>query len=475
MRRRTLLFLLVPIVLAVLFVAARIAAAPLLGPALGFAAKVTCSGVLVGGATAGQVRASFPDERLRSVVRVRVDSAAGTAHASVPLLGRRRALHRPGLGCTLVPVRGEVAPIPPPSWPPLAAAAWPGAGDSAVAGVAIDVPRLRAVVDSAFAEVPGESSPGTLAVVVVHAGSIVVERYAAGYTSEHRFPGWSMAKSVTSALVGILAGDGRIDLDAAGLREEWRGDERNRITLGQLMHMSSGLEFDESYAPTGGATRMLFHAEDAAEVAATSPLAYAPGTRWSYSSGTTNLISRHVRERFDDDGAYTSFAAQRLFGPIGMHSAVFEPDPSGTLVGSSFLYATARDWARFGLLYLWDGVWAGVRILPEGWVRYSARPAAAAPLGRYGAQWWLNAGEVADTARRPWPDLPRDILFASGFQGQYVVVVPSRDLVVVRLGMAESGAFRLGPFLRSVLAALDAAASMPSAPPAAPVRTPASR
>jgi CubicO group peptidase (beta-lactamase class C family) len=463
MRHRTLLVAgLLVLPLAILIIV-RVLSTPLLHPALGFAAKVTCSGVLAGGATVTQVADGFPDERLRALVRVQVDEAAGTVTASVPLLARRRAVHRPGLGCTLDPAGDSIRA--------LAGAAvlegirrgdlpWPE-GEAAVAMPAeIDGERLAAVVDGAFMEDPDRPPRRTLAVVVIHNGRLLAERYAAGYGPDHRLAGWSMTKSVTNALAGILAGEGRLDMGAAGLRREWQDDARRGITLGELMHMSSGLEFDESYTPTGGATRMLFNSPDVAAVAAESPLVHEPGTQWSYSSGTTNLIAAHLRSLFANDAEWGAFPAERLFRPLGMYSAVMEPDAVGTFVGSSFMYATARDWARFGQLYLQDGVWNGVRLLPEGWVSYSVAPAPAAPLGRYGAHWWLNHGDSADPARRRWPELPPDIYFASGFQGQYVVVVPGHNLVIVRLGMtATDESFELGRFLRGILSAMQSPAS----------------
>jgi CubicO group peptidase (beta-lactamase class C family) len=462
MRRRHLFLLATPVLLGVLLLLARLIAGPLLRPALGFAAKVTCSGVFVGGATIEQVRVGFPDPTLRRIVRVSVDRSAGIADARVPLLGHRRAVHRTGLGCTLEPVGGEITALPDP--PRLrageagAALPWPD-GDAAMAPPAPwDASRLAAVLDSAFRDAEVGPAARTHAVVVVQGGRIIAERYADGYSARHPFPGWSMAKSVTSALAGILTGDGTLDLGTSALRPEWRApdDPRSRITLHHLMQMSSGLDFDESYTPGGGATRMLFDSPDAAAAAATSPLAHEPGRHWLYSSGTTNIIAAHLRGLMRDDAEWVGFPARRLFGPIGMTSAVLEPDPAGTFVGSSFMYATARDWARFGLLYLHDGVWNGERVLPEGWVEYSLTPAPAAPLGQYGAQWWLNAGEPADSTRRRWPHLPRDLYWASGFQGQYVVVLPSHDMVIVRLGMMErDDAWRLDRFLRSVL---DAAA-----------------
>jgi CubicO group peptidase (beta-lactamase class C family) len=451
--RRLVLVLL--LALSAMVLLARLLAAPLLHPALGFAAKVSCSGVLLGGATLAQVLASFPDERLRRAVRVYVDAEPGRATASVPLLGSRQAVQRAGLGCTLEPVRGDIAAAAPPALarPDDTSMPWLE-GEAPEPDDAFDAARVAALIDGAFATVDGAATR-TLALIIVHEGRIVAERYAEGFTPAHRFPGWSMAKSVTNALAGILAGDRRLDLDAAELRAEWhgRGDDRARITLRQLLHMSSGLDFDESYTPTGGATRMLFNSADVAATAAQSRLAHEPGTHWHYSSATTNIISAHLRVLFDDDDDYLGFPARRLFGPVGMRSAVLEPDAAGTFVGSSFMYATARDWARFGMLFVRDGVWNGNRILPEGWVAWSTTPAPAAPRGEYGAHWWLNAGSAADSTRRIWPDLPREMYWASGFQGQYVVLLPSHDIVVVRLGADHERGWGLGDFMRGLLAA----------------------
>jgi len=202
--------------------------------------------------------------------------------------------------------------------------------------------------------------------------------------------------------------------------------------------MSSGLAFDETYGPLSDVTRMLYRAPDMGAFAARSAPAAPPGSLWSYSSGTTNLLTRMLRELADGDlAAQVRFANERLFDPVGMTSAFFEPDASGSFVGSSYAFMTARDWARFGELHRLDGVWEGSRILPEGWVRYVTTPARTAPDGQYGAHWWLNAGDPESPAQRPWPSLPTDTYAAEGHSGQYVVVVPSAKLVVVRLGLSE--------------------------------------
>jgi len=194
--------------------------------------------------------------------------------------------------------------------------------------------------------------------------------------------------------------------------------------------MSSGLAFDEDYAdPLSDVNVMLWGSRDAGEFAARRKLAHDPGAHWHYSSGTTNVLSRAMREALGGD--YAAFPRQALFERIGMASAVIEPDASGTFVGSSLMFATARDWARFGLLFANDGAWHRERILPAGWVGYSATPAPAAPKGEYGAHWWLKLRRP-DGA--PVVHLPPDTFYAAGHGGQFVTVVPSRSVVVVRLG-----------------------------------------
>jgi len=462
-RRRKAIFVIFFITIAVLTMATRFAA-PIARPALGFVAKGLCSDVFVGGVTPQQAKGDLPDEPIARLIRIRIDNDTRSVRASIPLVATRTAIYRNGTGCTLQPGSGDLIALPTFRPSPNAAAhsAPPGRSITTDADTA-----LFRVIDEAFTEPDPAKRRDTRAIVILHHGLIIGERYASGYTAENRFTGWSMTKSVTSALTGILVGMGKLSLDQDSLREEWRSDARSAITLDDLLHMSSGLDFDESYTPSGGATRMLFDAFDAAAVAAASPLAQPPGTHWEYSSATTNIISRLIRDAIGNDAEYAAFPRRALFDRIGMTSAIFEPDPSGTFVGSSFLYATARDWARFGMLYLEDGVWNGQRILPEGWVQYSVTPAPAAPLGKYGAQWWLNSGLPADTTQREWPALPRDIYWASGFNGQYVVVIPSRDLVVVRLGdTGGNAAWKLDDFLAGVLHAIEARVAGSHSPPA---------
>lgn len=420
--------------------------APMARPALGYVAKNVCSNVFISGVSERQALADLPDEPAARVVRTRVEREGSRVTASIPGIGARLAVYRSGYGCTLEPSAAVPAVTPPTP-----------ARDDLIPRDTPAFPALTAVLDRAFAEPPDRPLRNTRAILIVHRGRVVAERYAAGYSAETPLPGWSMTKSVMSALLGVLVAEGRLDLEADALRPEWRGadDPRRAITVRQLLHMSSGLDFDETYTPTSGATHMLFSAPDAAAVAASSELLHEPGTFWYYSSATTNLLSSVLRDVLGSDSAYHSFPRRALFEPIGMYSAEIEPDAAGTFVGSSFMYATARDWARFGLLYLNDGVWGGERILPEGWVRFSVTPAPAAPLGQYGAHWWLNAGEPHKPERRPWPELPADIFRAAGYEGQHVIVVPSRELVIVRLGVTQrDDAWDVRAFIADVLKAL---------------------
>ena len=240
---------------------------------------------------------------------------------------------------------------------------------------------------------------------------------------------------------------------------EWRSpqDPRAAITLDELMRMSSGLRFKEDYKnPRSDAIRMLLAEPDAGAYAAGKPLDVPPNSRWSYSSGTTNIISRIVRQSVGGSlSDYFAFAHRALFDRVGMASAVIEPDASGTFVGSSFMYATPRDWARFGLLYLNDGMWKNERILPEGWVKYSTTPTPNAPKGEYGAQFWLNAGRSGQPEDRWMPKVPPDMYSLRGFEGQYVSIIPSKKLVIVRLGLSVAEkAWDQEQFIADVIEAL---------------------
>jgi hypothetical protein len=412
----------------------------------GFTAKVTCSLAHNSGQDPQWVIDEYvaheagPLEWLH--LRQIVDERGAEARVAGGLV-RARAVVRPGLGCTLVPGDSEarlVLPAGLPNEPRRVLdpnVAWPrGAAAPPPAS-----PAIEAALDRAFAE-PGKR-PGhvrnTTAVVVAHDGRLVAERYAKGYGPDTPMLSWSMAKSVTAALVAIELWDGRLALHDRAPVPEWSdpSDPRHAITLDHLLRMSSGLDFDETYGATNDVSLMLFRNPDVGAFAADVPLAAPPDTVWSYSSGTTNVVARILRELHGNDlAALVRFANARLFDPADMTTAFFEPDVTGTPIGSSFVFMTARDWARFGELHRNDGVWFGRRILPEGWVQYVTTPTAKAPKGNYGAHWWLNQGVPGNPKDRPWPKMPPDTFAAWGHSGQFVLVIPSARLVVVRLGLS---------------------------------------
>jgi CubicO group peptidase (beta-lactamase class C family) len=440
---------------AVLLVAAGIGilrARPLVAVQVGagYAARVVCALYFHSGLAPDTVMRDYvafdlgPAAPLVTVTLNPADPTAGAVDATAAWLGRARAIHRPGLGCTLLVDEDEATLRrfrDPPHAPPLPSGLpWPR-GEAAPSEA--PPPVLAAALEEAFAEPNAGGGPlrQTLAVLVVHRGRLVAERYAPGVGPQTPLLSWSMAKSVVAALLGVAVREGRLDLREPAPVPEWagQGDPRGSITTDQLLRMSSGLGFDETYGAVNDVSRMLFTRPDVGAFAASFPLAHTPDTVWSYSSGSSNILARILRDRFDSDlEAMVRWSREQLFDPVGMRSAVFETDASGSFVGSSLFFATGRDWARFGQLHLQDGVWENRRILSEGWSAYVSQPTPAAPRGGYGAGWWLNAGEPGDPAQRMWPSLPRDAYAARGKSGQYVVVVPSAQLVVVRLGLSQA-------------------------------------
>jgi CubicO group peptidase (beta-lactamase class C family) len=290
--------------------------------------------------------------------------------------------------------------------------------------------KLTPLLNSAFSDPAPEIMGETHAFLAVQGGRIVAERYWTGFDSESTHHSWSQAKSITQALIGILLREGKIDIHAPADVPEWQSpdDPRRAITLDQLLRMSSGLKFAEDYVDAGvsDVIEMLFGSgkEDVAAYAAKSPLIHPPGSFWRYSSGTSNLVARAAALGLGASGeAFGAFMVRELLGPLGMRSAQPKFDKAGTFIGSSFCYCTARDFARFGLLYLRDGVWDGRRILPEGWVDYARTPTPVPATERlgYGAHWWLGMAGPGSFS-------------ANGYEGQYTVLVPELDLVLVRNG-----------------------------------------
>ena len=419
---------------------------------VGYKAKMICSGVFVAGRDLDAVLTDLhvDDLALLRYIPVSVDRETKTVTTRAPGLFTRRAVYRDGLGCALIHDGPDRLPIPRRDLPQ----PKPISDDLVLAVVATPGnDRLDRVIALAFEEPDIQKLRRTNAVVVLHRGKLVAEKYAPGMSADTPQIGWSMAKSVMSALAGILVQRGRLRVDAPVPVPEWAGDERRTITLDHLLRMSSGLEFDESMSSANAdVMRMLFGTEDASGFALAKWLSSPPGTTWRYSSGTTNIVARVLRNVLQNDDEYLDLPQRALFEPIGMKGATLEADGSGTFVGSSFMYATARDWARFGQLYLQDGMWSGERVLPAGWVAYTTSPAPADPLKGYGAHFWLD---VPDGYRGPECRLPLGTFHAAGHEGQFVTIVPSREAVIVRLGRTRvPGGWNQCAFVADVLAAL---------------------
>ena len=341
----------------------------------------------------------------------------------------------------------ELLPLPPqPDDVPWPTDAWPtGAPPSA----------LKPLLDEMFDDT--DTYGATYAVVVVQGGRLLAERYggairvwdAPDEPVDDATPllSWSMAKSVLHAAIGVAVGDGALHIDAPAPVPAWRDDERAAIALDHLLQMRDGLAWCEDYvdADISDVIDMLFGTgrDDVAAYAEARPLAHEPGTHFNYSSGTSNVVSAILGRTVGDSRA---FLRERLFEPLGMRSADPRVDDAGTFVGSSYVYATARDWARFGTLYLRDGVWAGRRLLPAGWVDHARTVRSVDPEDGdlYGAHWWID----------PW-GTELGAFRASGYEGQTVTVCPALDAVVVRLGKTpEEQKETLPPWRRRVLEAL---------------------
>ena len=310
----------------------------------------------------------------------------------------------------------------------------------------INYEKLTQAVDLAF-DTPEDYIKKTRAVLVLHQGHIIAEKYREGFDENSIMMGWSMTKSVTSTVLGILAKQGKVSLDQNHLFEAWEADDRKNITLANLLNMNSGLEWEEDYTQISDATKMLFLAENMSEVQLQKSLTHPTNESWKYSSGTTNLLSGFIRKQFNSQQAYLDFWYGELIDKIGMESMVIETDYAGNFVGSSYGWATMRDWAKLGILYLNEGHWNGEQIIDTTWVNFSKNPTNSSD-GGYGGHFWLNAGGK-------YPDVPKDMYAAIGFQGQYVFIIPSENLVVVRTGMKNKEGFDINGFLKGIVEAVE--------------------
>jgi CubicO group peptidase (beta-lactamase class C family) len=418
-------------VLLVLVVAAAVGgyfyARPLLETGTGYAAHNSCAVTLV--ADREDPESDLPPNPLVPFLTGYVNEAGKSSTSQILFtLSTQKAWFTRGFGCTVAterPELGEATKISS-DLNPLSAARAPEMS-----------PEVAAAIGRAFGDDLNPSRQealGTRGIVVLKDGQLIGERYAEGFGTDTPQLGWSMSKSVANLLLGRLVLQKRIALDDDQLRPEWT-DERRSITVDQLMRMTSGLTWDETYALGTPITQMLYAEDDMAAYAASQPLAHQPGTYQQYSSGSTTLLCGILTDLADVPDA--DLPREQLLGPLGLASATWETDATGTPVCSSYLWATPREWASIGQFALQDGVWAGERLVPEGWM---ARSTTVTPVNRsedqgYAAGWWVNRradGSVIDDS------LPADAYWAQGHDGQRLYVVPSQRLVVARLGFSPT-------------------------------------
>ena len=423
---------------------------PRLNIITGFAAKNTCSCIFEAGRDLASVENEDNNFSPVNLASNKVNTEEKTVTSKVFGLKARTAAYFEGAGCVLLP-EDHSGPLEFPFKPYRNLAENPnpypyGNGSKPdIVFSTLDLPAIETAIQNAF-DKEGEVKQRSRAIVVLYKGQLIAEKYAPGITPETKLLGWSMTKSITSAVLGVLEKKGKVSLDQDKLFKEWEGDERALITLNNLLQMNSGLEWVEDYETISDVTRMLFLEPDMTQVQLKKPLTRERGNTWNYSSGTSNLLSKFIRDQFNSHQEYLDFWYEEVVDKIGMRSMTLEMDPSGNYVGSSYSWATARDWAKFGLLYLNKGSWNGEQILNESWVDYSATPVEGSG-GEYGAHFWLNAGGK-------YPNVPRDLFSANGFQGQHVFIIPSKDLVVVRFGLAEHPDFDIDSLLKNIIIAI---------------------
>jgi len=448
MTRKRVFYGVIAVLLASFLISSAVYINSLLPIITGYAAKNLCSAVFLSDRESKDVETtdlSFSFIKFAQN-RVNVDDKSVTSNF---LWGKSKAIYREGFGVTLLrdteeeTLRHQKYPVNIKPKYKQDTIQWPLG--NIILDVVTGIDRIalsniarKLIYDNAY-------KGNAFAFMVLHKGIPVAELYKPQFGQNTRFISWSMAKSFTNALVGILVKQGKVDIYQPVNIEEWKNDDRSKITLNNLMQMQSGLKWNENYGNRSDVTVMLHCKSDMGLYAIKKPLEHPAGTFWYYSSGTSNIVTYLIRKQFDSDTSYYAFVHTQLFNKIGIPDAVFEVDPAGTMIGSSYLYATARDYARFGLLYLNDGVFNGERILPEGWVKYSTSVASESK-GEYGSFFWRNKV-------RKLPSVPEDMFMCNGHDGQRIFMIPSKELVVVVLGYSPAlkGGMNFDKLLKDII------------------------
>jgi hypothetical protein len=410
--------------------------------ATGITAKQVCSLTFVSGLDPDRARALYVDPLLgepAALISANVDREDQSVHSRVLGLWHNEAVYREGLGCTLVHndrTFDHDLTVPWPQDPQYFEL------DIAHRDAVFDPAALEAAIESGFADPDGLRN--TLAVVVLHEGRLVAERYADGLSRENRLHSWSMAKSVAASLAGAMTLNGELDIHAEGEIDllDGRGAEAEATTIDDLLRMTGGRAVHEYNDGTDPNSDMLFTETDMAAFSASRERLHPPGAHWEYMSGDTVLATWEMQSRLGGTLAEQVRAVrERVFAPVGAYSPIFEADATGTLQGSSYIYATPQDWARLMQVYLDDGMANGQRVLPEGWRDYVTTPTPGSD-GIYGSGFWLA------------PELTPQAFYMSGFQGQATLAIPEHDLVIVRMGATNYTSTGTWAMARQIIAAL---------------------
>ncbi|KIA97958.1 beta-lactamase [Flavobacterium sp. KMS] len=415
----------------------------------GFTSKSIASCHFIDNRSLESIEKGDNDIPLLDLATSKINEEGKFATSNVYGLKERKAIYREGIGATLINDNFDVSkPYEVPKRTKLVNNLPFPYGNNEPKDTLfsnIDYAKLNKAVANAF-DTSGGKTKRTRSVLVLYKDKLIVEKYESGFTKNSKLLGWSMTKSITGTMFGVLQKQKKFDIYKPAPIAEWQNDGRKVITTNDLLHMNSGLEWVENYNTICDATIMLFESEDMAKVQLEKPALFKPNTHWNYSSGTSNLLSAILRKQFKTHQEYLDFWYSALIDKIGMNSAVIETDMVGNYVGSSYAWATTRDWSKLGLLYLHKGNWNGEQILDESWVKYVSTPTNTSN-GDYGAQFWLNAGGK-------YKDAPRDMFYCSGFQGQKVFIIPSLDLVIVRMGLTDDLEFDFNVFLKEVVSAI---------------------
>lgn len=409
----------------------------------GYSAKSTSSSVFLAQRTLAFTDSTDNNFSPVNLATDKINKEQKFATSSALGLLTRKAVYREGLGSVLVTddFDTSVKPLVPRRSQPDHVTAYPyGNGEQVdTLFTNVDYAQLKTAVESLF-----EPQYKTRAVLVIYKDQIIAEAYGEGFDENSLILGWSMTKSIMSTVYGIMQYQGKINVQDKAPIAEWQNDGRKEITIHNLLQMNSGLEWDENYNEISDVTKMLFLEKDMTIMQREKPLTGEINASWNYSSGTSNLLSGILRQELGSHQEYLDYWYRELVDKIGMNSMVIETDMAGNYVGSSYAWGTARDWGKFGLLYLHRGNWNGTQLFAPEWADYVVQPTPTSN-GAYGAQFWLNAGGK-------FPDISKNMYFADGYQGQRVYILPDEDMVVVRFGL--NGNYNENTFLKGILASV---------------------